>query len=240
MIAGNAELFLILALAIFWLVVIAVVLYMTIPDGFHLERRHVVYLGIGAAALLTYVACLTAIYHSAERQDFWKYLGLFLGPALVAIGWIVTNEVNVLNSRKQHTINLILQYFTNAQRIKDKDCLNSDLPWPKKIDGAVVNFDNTADPLLRTVARELNYFDFLASAILRREIEERLLRRVFQDVVRHYYIQFESYIQHWRAENTDTWADFVSLYDRWKLPSDPVRSSPTLSDAGGSTPIVPA
>lgn len=224
MIAGNAGLFLILALAIFWLVVIAVVLYMAIPDGFHLERRHFVYLGIGGAALLTYVASLTAIYHSAERQDFWKYLGLFLGPALVAIGWIVTNEVNVLNSRKQHTINLILQYFTNAQRIKDKDCLNSDLPWPKKIDGTVVNFDNTADPLLRTVARELNYFDFLASAILRREIEERLLRRVFQDVVRHYYIQLEPYVLHWQTKNSDTWADFATLYDKWRISSDPNRT----------------
>jgi hypothetical protein len=78
----------------------------------------------------------------------------------------------------------------------------------------------------------LNYFDFLASAIIRHEIEERLLRRVFQNVVRHYYIQFESYIHHWRAENADTWGDFVALYDRWKLPSDPVRSSPNLPNAG--------
>jgi hypothetical protein len=212
---------------------------MSIPHGIYLEKRHFVYIGIAVVAAFFYVASLTAIYHSQKRHEFWKYLGLYLGPTLVAVGWVVTNEVNVLNSRKQHTINLILQYFTNAQRIKDKDRINSGLPWPNKIDQSKVSFNHTADDLLRTIARELNYFDFLASAIIRREIEERLLRRVFQNVVRHYYIQFESYIQHWRAENADTWADFVSLYDRWKLPSDPVRSSPTLSDAGGSTPIVP-
>jgi hypothetical protein len=74
-----------------------------------------------------------------------------------------------------------VQYFTNAKRIEDKDRINSELPWPAKIDGAKINFNDTSNPVLRTVARELNYFDFLASAILRHETEEMLMRRVFQD-----------------------------------------------------------
>ena len=94
-----------------------------------------------------------------------------------------------------------------------------------KADATKFNFDDTTDALLRTVARELNYFDFLASAILRGEIEERLLRRVFQNVVRHYYMQFESYILHWQKDNPETWADLAVLYDKWKLPGDPVRGS---------------
>ena len=121
---------------------------------------------------------------------------------------------------------MILQYFTNAKRIEDKDRINSQLAWPAKIDAAKFNFDDTANPLLRTIARELNYFDFLASAILRREIEDRLLRRVFQDIVRHYYIQCEPYILHWQQKNPETWADLAALYDRWKLPTDPTRGAP--------------
>jgi hypothetical protein len=226
MIDGEGEPFVILGLASVCLLLTGLVLYMSIPDGFHLERRHFVYVGMAAIALLIYVAALAALYHSQDRQDFWKYLGLYLGPALVALGWVVTNEVNVLNSRKQHTINLILQYFTNAKRIEDKDRINSQLAWPAKIDAAKFNFDDTANPLLRTIARELNYFDFLASAILRREIEDRLLRRVFQDIVRHYYIQCEPYILHWQQKNPETWADLAALYDRWKLPTDPTRGAP--------------
>jgi hypothetical protein len=225
MIGGQGEPIAILGLASVCLLLTGLILYMSIPEGFHPERRHFVYVGVAAIAALIYVAALVAIYHS-DREDFWKYLGLYLGPALVAAGWVVTNEVNVLNSRKQHTINLILQYFTNAKRIEDKDYINSQVPWPTKVDGAKHDFDDTAIPLLRTVARELNYFDFLASAILRREIEDRLLRRVFQDIVRHYYIQCEPYILHWQRKNPETWADLAALYDKWKLPADPTRGAP--------------
>jgi hypothetical protein len=226
MIAGEAEPFVIVGLALVCLLLTGLALYMAVPASFHLETRHFVYVGMTAVAALVYSAALTAIYDS-NRQDFWKHLGLFLGPALVALGWVVTNEVNVLNSRKQHTITLIMQYFTNTQRITDKDHVNKNLPWPAKLDGTKIDFDDTTNELLRTVARELNYFDFLASAILRREIQDTLLHRVFQNVVRHYYIQFEPYILHWQKNNPETWADLALLYDKWKLPTDPARSAPS-------------
>jgi hypothetical protein len=224
MIAGAGGSIVIVGLALVCLVLTGLALYMAIPAGFHPEKRHFVYVGMTAVAALVYVAALTAIYDSSH-QDFWKHLGLFLGPALVALGWVVTNEVNVLNSRKQHTITLIMQYFTNTQRIEDKEHINKHLPWPTKLDAAEIDFDDTANELLRTVARELNYFDFLASAILRREIQDTLLHRVFQNVVRHYYLQFESYILHWQMKNPETWADFALLYDKWKLPTDPARGA---------------
>ena len=225
MIGGAGGPFVIMGLATVCLLLTGLAVYMSSPKRLHLERRHFVYVAMAAIALLIYVGALTAIYHSDARHEFWKYLGLYLGPALVALGWVVTNEVNVLNSRKQHTINLILQYFTNAKRIEDKDRINSDLPWPAKIDRIKLDFDDSSDLLLRTVARELNYLDFLASAILRHEIEDTLLRRVFQDIVRHYYMQCEPYILHWQQKNPETWMDFAKLYDKWKLPSDPARSA---------------
>ena len=92
MIDGEGEPFVILGLASVCLLLTGLVLYMSIPDGFHLERRHFVYVGMAAIALLIYVAALAALYHSQDRQDFWKYLGLYLGPALVALGWVVTKR----------------------------------------------------------------------------------------------------------------------------------------------------
>lgn len=231
MIVGENAPLVMLGLTAICLLLLGLALYMSIPEGFRLERRHFVYVAIAAAAALVYTAALTAIYHSKDGQGFWIHLGLYLGPVLVAVGWIVTNEVNVLNSRKQHTINLILQYFTNTKRIEDRECVNAKLPWPTILNEGMIFFDNTTNEWLRAVVRELNYFDFLASAILRREIEEALLRRVFQDIIRRYYIQCEPYILHWQKENPDTWADLAALYDKWKLPTDPTRGS--LGIAGG-------
>jgi hypothetical protein len=148
---------------------------------------------IGGASF-TYAAALSALYDPHNLAEFWKFSGLFLGPTLVAVGWIVTNEINIRNSRKQHTITLTMQYFTNAQRVADKDAVNKALPYPQVIQANAKNLDDTSDDLLRSVARELNYFDFLAPGVLNRVIDEQLLCRVFGTIIRNYCVQLRPYI----------------------------------------------
>ena len=198
-----------------WLAAIVGAIYFAVPHKLHLERRYYVYLFLLAPASFTYVAALSALYDPRSPAEFWKFAGLFLGPTLVAVGWIVTNEVNIRNSRKQHTINLIMQYFTNAQRVADKDAVNRALPYPQLLDATARNFDDTGDRLLRAVARELNYFDFLASSILHREIDEQLLRRVFRTIIRNYCVQLRPYIDHWRKKDVTYWEDLLALDRRW-------------------------
>src|SRR5947207_371167 len=95
-----------------------------------LEWRHWVYCSLALIALAIYATALCKIYNPANPRELWIYIGLFLGPTLIAAGWIVTNEVTTKNSRKQHTITLLAQYFTNQQRIDDKETLNQELPFP--------------------------------------------------------------------------------------------------------------
>jgi hypothetical protein len=155
-----------------------------------------------------------------NTEEFWKYAGLILGPVLVTFGWVFTNEVNIRNSRKQHTINLILQYFTNAKRIEDKEEIYRQLPSDKTID-QIVSFDDLLQDLLRTATRELNYFEFLASAILRREIDGKLMYRIFQDIVIRHGKTLGPFIKYCRKDSPSTWTDFVELYEQWKRPGDP-------------------
>src|ERR1041384_1452855 len=51
------------------------------------------------------------------RQE-WQ-ITILLGSSLIVLGWIFTNEMAIHTSRKQHTINLITQFVTSDQRIKD-------------------------------------------------------------------------------------------------------------------------
>lgn len=202
-------------LATIWLVATGVAIYMATSEKVHIEPRHCVYFFLMAAASFTYGAALAAV-EPKNNLEFWKLAGLFLGPTLVAVGWVVTNEVNIRNSRKQHAIDLIMQYFTNGNRIADKDRLNKELPFPAQLDRTKINFDDTTDEFLRCVARELNYFDFLASAILHRDIDEHLLRRVLEPIIWRYCIQFRPYIEHWQAKEPTYWADLTALDHQWK------------------------
>jgi hypothetical protein len=199
-----------------WLLAVGGMIYAAAPRKVSIERRYCLYGILFAIAIFTYVAALSALYDPPRYIEFWKFAGLFLGPTLVAIGWIVTNEVNIRNSRKQHTVTLINQYFTNAQRVADKDVVNKTLPFPNVLEAKGNDFNDTSECLLRAVARELNYFDFLASGVLNREIDEELLRRVFCIVIRHYCMQLRPYIDHWRGKDPTYWKDLLALNERWR------------------------
>lgn len=185
---------------------------MMILGGLRIERRHLVYLGILLVVAFLYVAVLRNLN---QGTDYWLTVGMIMGPSLVAIGWVVTNEVNILNSRKQHTINLITQYFTNSQRISDKEELNKGLSADETIDSQKVDFNDTASAFLGAALRELNYFDFIGSAVLRSDIDEGLVRRVFGTIVHRYYRQYRPFIEHWQKREPEYWSDFVALFHRW-------------------------
>jgi hypothetical protein len=200
------------------LLIVAIALVVVSFFSDWIERRHYVYAVIATIATCIIVAALSAAYQAESNSgtsDFWRTAALFFGPTLVAIGWVVTNEVTTLNSRKQHTITLINQYFTNAQRIEDKRKIAQRLAGRLIIDPTVYDFDDHTHPFLTTVQRELNYLDFLASSILRREVDEGLLKRVLRDILLRHHDQLLPYIKHCQCRSPDTWADFSKLYDRW-------------------------
>jgi hypothetical protein len=185
-----------------------------------IKTRYWWYVAVLVAIVAVYGVALRRLYNPNDPLEFWKYTGLFLGPMLVTFGWVFTNEVNIRNSRRQHTITLIMQYFTNTQRIDDKEEIYREVPSDKTID-QIVQFADLSQDLLRTVTRELNYFEFLASAILSREIDGKLMHRVFQDIVIRHGKTLGPFIKHCRTDSASTWADFVELYEQWKRPGDP-------------------
>lgn len=179
-----------------------------------LEPRHYVYATIFVIALGGYGVAIVLI-HSFDPKAWPAPFATLLASLLVATGWVITNEVSIRNSRKQHTINLITQYFTSAQRIADKKQINECLPYPQNIGADEFDFEDSQSPFLAAVDRELNYFEFLAAGIYRRDIDEGLLRDCMQDILCGYYRQMEAYIRHWRRKNAHTRERFADLHHTW-------------------------
>ena len=68
--------------------------------SFRMRRRFWVYLTVGTAAATFLVVLL---YTTWGLPDQAARLAPFVGYILLTIGWIVTCEVNIGNSRRQHT-----------------------------------------------------------------------------------------------------------------------------------------
>jgi hypothetical protein len=181
----------------------------------YLERRHYIYAAILTASLSFFTWLTKTIIESEEN---YGTIGVYWGSLIVASGWIITNEISIANSRKQHTVNLMTAYFTNAQMVEDRNTIRDILPsYNNKMTPEVGDF--TADnQLIRAINRELNFLEFLAAALERRDLDETLFKDCLGQIVINVYRQMEAYINYWRDENSQWWSYLAALYKRWTEP----------------------
>ena len=173
----------------------------------HKYRRHAIYI----LALVFSVAVTTWLLQVGTHQgpEAWR-ISVFLGSVLLTLGWIVTNEVAIQNSRRQHTINTIVQMIHSAQVIQDKQTIKASLPRHDSIlTTDIVKFDDENNLLLQAVDRELNFLEFIAASIEAGDMDERLTRKCLRTVVLDAVYQYQPYITYWRSGKPTLWEHLV-------------------------------
>lgn len=186
----------------------------------YFERRHYIYAAILTATLSIFFWLTKTIIESEEN---YATIGIYWGSLIVAAGWIITNEVAINNSRKQHTVNLITAYFTNAQLVEDRKTIQKTFPSYSNKFTKDFDFEGRED-LHKAVNRELNYYEFLAAALYRRDLDETLLKDCLGQMVINIYEQMEDYINFWRRQNIYWWSYLAQLHSRWTEPEDSITS----------------
>ena len=177
-----------------------------------IRKRHYVYLAVAAVAyyLLYYIG-----RNAIEKDELWR-ASIFIGTIFVTIGWIVTNEISLINSRKQHTINLITDYMINTQRIYDKRMIRRYLPaYTTKLTAGIVSFDDEAHELCEAVDRELNFFEFIAIGLETGDLDLDISTRSIKTLMCSFCRQTEDYINHWQDKEPTTWEHMVALWKKW-------------------------
>jgi hypothetical protein len=181
---------------------------------FRIRRRFWVYFAVGAIV----AAFLGKLVHDTWAElDQTSRLAPFVGYILVTIGWIVTSEVNIGNSKRQHTITLITQHAFDAQRAANRDTIRLSLPryHTKLLPSPTIDFDDESSALLKAIDLELNFYEFLAVGAASGNLDERLIRESLGSQFKAFYVQVEAYIAHWRAKNEKTWRELSLMYTRW-------------------------
>lgn len=176
--------------------------------------RHWIYAVVAIVALV-----IAAFLIRADMQDpterLW-HAAPFFGSMLITVGWIVTSEMSIRNSKKQHTIGLINQHRFGAIREKNLTAIQKILPTTDAIlTSGVANFDEEGNESLRAIDAELNFYDFAAAAVRRDDIDEALLQACLHGQLTNLYKQTELYINHWRKKDPLIWCDVVRMRNRW-------------------------
>ncbi len=181
---------------------------------FRMRRRFWLYLAVGAMAA-AFLAAL--VRETSGLSDQIARLAPSFGYILITIGWIVTSEVNIGNSRRQHTITLITQHAFEPQRAAHRDIIKLTLPtYRSRLHAAPgLDFDDELSPLLKAIDRELNFYEFLAVGAASGNLDERLLKESLGGQFKAFYAQVEEYVVHWRKKNDATWRELSRMYARW-------------------------
>lgn len=174
-----------------------------------------VYSAVGYGALVAFLF-LTRDILINHSDNLWR-IAILLGPILITIGWMASNEVLLVNQRKHHTINLITDHISGKQRIKDKTLIRYKIgSHPNKMSRAIADFDKEDDKIIQAIDREINFYEFLAAGIVTGDIDKRIVERTLTANLCDFYEQMESYITHHQNKNPTTWEHYTDLYNNWQ------------------------
>ena len=128
-------------------------------QGDAMRGRYWDYLGVAAlAAAVLY----PLVRETAQSGQIW-HAAPFFGSVLIAVGWIVTAEVNIRNSKKQHPFMLITQHLLDPNRAKNRATIRTVLPTYKtKLTPQMVDFDDENHEVIKALDVELNFYEFVA------------------------------------------------------------------------------
>lgn len=100
-------------------------------------------------------------------------IAILLGAALATIGWAFTARWNRRLSRKQHTINVILQANFNSGYLNARSAIAPMVKEGKCPDGVL---DGTDSDTIKQLRRILNHHEFVAAGVRNGDLDEFLLR----------------------------------------------------------------
>jgi len=180
---------------------------------FRMRWRFLIYVLVGFAAGCVMVPLVLEIV--AGETKIWN-AAPFFGSVLLTVGWIVASEVNVGNSRRQHTISLITQHAFDPKRAENRDTIKKTLPkYDVKLTSDMVDFDSETADLTKAIDLKLNFYEFLAVGSIRGDLDENLIRTALNGQFKSFYRQTENYIEFWRAKDRKIWQELAAMYTRW-------------------------
>jgi hypothetical protein len=179
-----------------------------------MRRRHWVYAAVGLLAALISAWLIREDLRGPDGQ-FW-HAAPFFGSVLITVGWIVTSETAIRNSKKQHTIGMINQHRFGSIRDNNLRTIQKYLPsYTTIFTRSIVDFDDEKHELLHALDAELNFYDFAAAAVEKDDVDEALLQECLHNQLLNLFEQAGDYIAYWNGLNALTWCRAIEMRKRW-------------------------
>lgn len=178
--------------------------------------------------ILVFLLCISYLV-LRHAQTYQISLSILVSMTVVVMGWWVQSILSAKASRRQHTLNTILntrsseiyqRHLNNYSRlIKDGQHLHPTMsewfhrPHDKRFDSMKV--PTSLRDAMNGLSYILNYFEFLALAIRKGDLDEALLRECFCGMLPSIEARAFHLIRDAQQKNELYYEAFVKLVEQW-------------------------
>lgn len=178
-------------------------------------------LSIGVLSLLIAVAYISFAFWISQQNQLYvsgavSGAAIALSATLATIGWIVAAHLNAIAQRKNHTLNVLLQFRTsplfayhraNMYNHYDYENVITENDFQKLIDQRehfiyIKNEKDTTVPILDSIEAIANFYEFSLAAMEANDIDEDLLKATIRGLMVRFYKASEVVILAHRKYNS--------------------------------------
>lgn len=190
---------------------------------------------IGLALALTPALGLNYAYTSLADSGAERFA--VLSVSFATLGWLATSWVTRSISRRQHTVNVLLQHRFSAEMSTYMTSILARYPIGSQIDageagklvaaekstGAERVTDHTADTdaarksVCDAIDRVLNYYEFLAIGIKKGDLDAAVMKDFYRGMLTGLAEHCHGLVSLYRQENDRVYENLVDLYFAWTI-----------------------
>ena len=146
---------------------------------------------------------------------------------LATLGWIYTNYVNVLNLRRSHTMNVLIQMRNSAEFQRHRLNVSTRFPIGKPVtQGDVASlkqeradpsaYKDNKIPVMDSIVYLLNYYEFISVGVRTLDLDEHMIELTLRSILVTYFAHVSPIIDDRRSENPNVFTNYVALVTRFQ------------------------
>lgn len=181
--------------------------------------------GVSALVILSCLAIGTYEYFNSSSTPAYPVFAALMSIAAVAAGWTIAGGITHRNTIRQNTNSMIFARFSQAPFGEAMHRFHCE--FDKALSGqvtlaAIAKLRSTGCDEDRRKAASvtylLNYFEFIASGVLRGDLDQEIVRQNLRGVVCFYHDKCEPYIRQSNRQNPLVFEHLIKLRTHYREP----------------------
>lgn len=180
---------------------------------------------VSALVILVCIAAGAYIYVNTTSSPAYPVFAALISICGIAAGWTIAGWLTHRNTIRQNTNNMIFARFSQApfgEAMHRFHCAFDGLGSGQVLPSAITKLKSTGNDEDRKIAASvtylLNYFELIASGVMRGDLDQQIIRQNLRGLVCFYHDKCEPFIRQSNSQNPLVFEHLIKLRTHYREP----------------------